>query len=89
MTLDSRCLEEEYAKRIVAYLPSLRYLDWVRVTDETRVDSQALFVNELEKIRILEDMARAKNSDADALAAKQQQFVDALLPDVRGLRMYF
>jgi hypothetical protein len=82
LTAHCRCEEEDYDKRIIAYLPTLRYLDWVRVTEETRSESNALFVDDLEKVRLIEDIASAKVNTTVVAEAKRDKFINGLMPNV-------
>jgi hypothetical protein len=59
------CTEsDEYPDRILAVVPQLRYLDWVKIVDESRIEAFAKFAIAVDNLELLESEQKQKDDQA-------------------------
>ena len=78
------CEDPNYEAFVVAYLPSLRFIDWRRITDEMRQGAQLTYQDKLEILHIKEAEAEKAEAERAEAAARQAAFAAACVPQMYG-----
>eukprot|EP00041_Stephanoeca_diplocostata_P007704 m.111169 g.111169 ORF g.111169 m.111169 type:complete len:519 (-) comp16996_c0_seq2:168-1724(-) len=76
--------EENYTDCLVAYIPNLRYLDWTRISDESRTHAALTLTSDIERLTLLENEASAKQQKIDDLHMTRDMYANAGVPDMTG-----
>jgi len=78
------CDDPDYEARVIAFLPSLRYVDWFRLSDETKVEAELKFQDELSVLQIKEDEKEKLLKEAAIKKVKEDLYKDAAVPEMYG-----
>ena len=77
-----------YPGRVLATVPQLKYLDWVKITEEARTEGRIQFVREIEKLEIVEAELKQKQEADAAQAAITEALVADGVPEMAGGAWY-
>ena len=78
------CADANYEAYIMAVVPQLLYLDWRRVTDQTRDSANTVFINQIETLKIKEEEAAKTASAEAAVAAQIEKYRASGVPSMFG-----
>lgn len=80
MSGNAMCDDPNYGSYVVAFLPNLRYVDWRRISDETRSQAEIQYQNELSIVRIKESDEEDEEKVEVEKQAKAKTYRDACVP---------
>jgi len=88
MSGNAMCDDPNYEAYVVAFLPNLRYVDWRRISDETRTQAEIQYQNELSIVRIKEQDEEEAEKLLSEKEAKAQVYIDACVPNMYGSTLF-
>lgn len=79
---------EEYPNRVIATVPQLKYLDWVKITDEARVEARIKFTAIVDKLEFTEAERQRKEQEASEAIRFAEDLIENGIPEM-GRDMWF
>lgn len=82
------CEDPAYEEFTVAFLPALRYIDWRRISDETRLSATHKYQDALDIEQIKEKNVADQLAQEQGAAAKAEMYAEARVPEMYGNTLF-